>query len=157
MQQSLGPEASCPDTTRQGDQILEPVISPREAYLRPKSQSTAVVVLGQVTKIPHGWPDRSHGQVTKIPGQVPAQYYSVFCRHQEQVTVGQGWSPHPEIEDSGKRKRQDSLIPKLNKKIDGVRAGATAILPPPPTKPVTLPRQSYFCRWRKKREYTSIY
>ena len=40
MQPSLGPEASCPGTTRQGDRIREPASPTGDAYLRPKSQST---------------------------------------------------------------------------------------------------------------------
>ena len=42
MQPSLGPEASCPCTARQGNRIREPATPTRDAYLRPKSQSTRV-------------------------------------------------------------------------------------------------------------------
>ena len=42
MQPSYGPEASCPCTARQSDQIREPATQTHDAYLRPKSQSTAV-------------------------------------------------------------------------------------------------------------------
>ena len=42
MQPSMGIEASDPDTTRQGDRNREPAPPTRDAYLRPKSQSTTV-------------------------------------------------------------------------------------------------------------------
>ena len=42
MQPSHVPKASCPDTTRQGDSNREPAPPIRDAYLRPKSQSTTV-------------------------------------------------------------------------------------------------------------------
>ena len=57
---SHGPEASFPDTTRQGDRIREPATPTRDTYLRPKSQSKQYIILR-----------RSHGQVTKVPGWAP--------------------------------------------------------------------------------------
>ena len=42
MPPSLGPEATFPGTTRQGDQIQEPAIPTGDAYQRPKSLSTTV-------------------------------------------------------------------------------------------------------------------
>ena len=60
MQPSLGPEAPWPDITRQGDRIRQQATPSRDAYLRPKSQSKTVYLLR-----------RSHGQVTKVPGQAP--------------------------------------------------------------------------------------
>ena len=60
MQPSHGPEASCPDTTRQGDRNREAAPPTRGAYLRPKSQTQQYIILR-----------RSHGQVTKVPGQAP--------------------------------------------------------------------------------------
>ena len=52
---SPGPEASCPGTTRQGDQIRERATPTRDAYLR--AQQYVI-------------PRRRHGQVTKVLGQV---------------------------------------------------------------------------------------
>ena len=67
MPPSLGPEASSPGTTRQGDEIREPATLTRDhiwdqsltaqQYIIPKRR------YGQVTKGP--------GQVTKVPGQTP--------------------------------------------------------------------------------------
>ena len=42
MPPSLGPKATFPGTTRQGDQIREPATPTRDAYQRPKSLSTTV-------------------------------------------------------------------------------------------------------------------
>ena len=41
----------------------------------------------------------------------PAHYYRVVCRQWEQAAAGQGWSPHPETEASGKHKKKDIWIP----------------------------------------------
>ena len=60
MQPSLGLEASCPDTTRQGDQIGKPVTPTRDAYPRAKSQSKTVY---------HTETTPRSG--TKVPGQTP--------------------------------------------------------------------------------------
>ena len=42
-------------------------------------------------------------------------------------------------------------------KVDGVRAVAIAMLPPPPTEPLTLPRQSGFRGEDKKVKYTTAF
>ena len=87
MPPSHGSEASCPDTTRQGDRNREPATPTCDAYLRPKPQSKTVYPTG-----------------TK-PRSGPAHYYRVFCRQQVQDAEDQGLFPHPETEASGKHKK----------------------------------------------------
>ena len=70
MQPSLGSDASCIGTTRQGDQIRKPATSTRDAYLRPMSQSTTVY---------HTETKSRSGHYGSRPG--PAHYDRVFCRH----------------------------------------------------------------------------
>ena len=84
MQPSLEPKATCPGTTRQGDRIREPATLTRDAYLRPKSQSTTVY----------------HTETKPLSGRGswlgPTHFYRVFCRQQEHDAAGQGWSQHPD-------------------------------------------------------------
>ena len=91
------------------------------------------------------WSVTSHGQVTKVPGQAPAHYYRVFCRQPVQDDFGQGLSPHPETEASGNHKKLDKentnylMFTTQCTNDEGGRAVAMAMLPPAPTKPITLP------------------
>ena len=73
---SLVPEASFPGTTRQDDRIREPVIPTRDAYLRPKSQSTTVY---------HTETKPRSGHYGSRPG--PGHHCRVFCRQQEQTLM----------------------------------------------------------------------
>ena len=73
MHPSLGSEASCPSTTRQGDQIREPATQTRDAYTRPKFQSTTVY--NTETKLQSG----HYGSWTG-----PKHYFRIFCRQQVQ-------------------------------------------------------------------------
>ena len=55
--------------TRQSDRIREPATPTRDAYLRPKSQSTTIYIILR----------QSNGQVTKVPGLEPhitTDYYA---------------------------------------------------------------------------------
>ena len=73
-----GPSRPYSGTTRQGHQIREPATPTRDAYLRPKSQSTTVY--HTETKPRSGlYGSRSW----------PTHFHIVFCR-QEQDTAGQG-------------------------------------------------------------------
>ena len=97
MQPSHVPEASCPDTTRQGDRNREK----GNQHLRHVAHIWGQSLRAQQYIILR-W---SHGQVTKVSQPGPAHYYRVFCRHSVQDDAGQGLSPHPETEASGNHKK----------------------------------------------------
>ena len=78
-----------PRHNKTGHRNREPASPTRDAYMRPKSQSTTV-----------------YHTETKVSGSRPgpAHCYIVFCRQQIQADEGQGLSPHPETEASGNHK-----------------------------------------------------
>ena len=149
MQQSHMPDASCPDTSRQSDRNREPATPTRDVFRRPKSQSKTVYHT-ETKPLSGHWGSRKG----------PAHHYRVFCRQQAQDAAGQDFSPHPETEASGKHKKYDWKNPwtiwclqynSIHKRWDSTVA--MAMLPPPPTKPITLPWQCGFSGEGKKEEY----
>ena len=129
-QPSHGPEASCPDTTKQGDRTREPAPPTRGAYLRTKSQRTTYIILR-----------RSHGQVTKVPGQAPHittehSADSRFRKPRARVCL-HIQKPKPQATVKNKIEKIHKLFHVYNtihKQWWG-RAVAMAMLLPPPTKP----------------------
>ena len=102
---------------------------------------------------------RSHGQVTKAPGQAPhiTTEYSVDSRKRTLLTRVCLHIQKPKPQASIKNK-----IDKVNKLFDVYntihkrwwgRAVAMAMLPPPPTKLITLPWQRGFIGGGKKEKY----
>ena len=125
MQPSLGPEASCPGTTRQFDQIREPTTPTRDAYLRSKCQKTTVYHTEAEPRLGH-------------KGSRPGPHFTtLFCTQQEQDAAGRGESPHTETEASGKHFINNLMFTIQYTKDDWGRTVVTAMLPPPPTEPIT--------------------
>ena len=143
MPPSLLPEASCPGILRQGDQIREPATPTRDAYLSLGAQQYVI-------------PKRRHGQVTKVLDQATLIIT-------EWSTDSRNRTPRARVSHHiQKPKRQASIKNKINfinysmftlqyTKDDGGRTIAMAMLPLPPTKPITLPGQCGFSGGGKKR------
>ena len=134
MQPSHGPEASCPDTTDRvtetGNQHLQHVTHIWDQSLRAQQY----IIL-----------KRSHGQVTKVRGQAPhiSTEYSAdswyrttrarVCLHLQKP------KPRATIK-MRKRKSTNYLMFTIQyANDDGGRTVAMAMLPLPPTKPITMP------------------
>ena len=139
MQPSHGPEASCSDTqdrvTETGNQHLRHVTHIWDQSLRAQQY----IILR-----------RSHGQVTKGPGLTPdiTTEYSADSRDRTPMA-----SVCLHIQKPKPQATIKNEIEKIHKLIDvtiqytnddGGRAFAMAMLPPPPTKPITLPWQRGF-------------
>ena len=143
MQRSLVPEASCPGTTRQGDRIREPISPTCDAYQRPKSQSSTVY----------------HTETEPWSGHYGRTLLQSILFADRNRTPQARVSLH--IQNPKPRVRIKNRIEKIHKLFDVTmeytkdwgRVVAMAMLPPPPTKPITLPWQCGFSWGGKKEEY----
>ena len=135
---SLGPEASCPDTTRLGDTTKFGNLELRQVtnicYQSGRAQQ-------YVTRRRH------HGQVTKVPGKaqhISTEHSAGSRNRTPRARVSHHvQKPRPRVSaenNTSKFYKLSDVYKQLTKKMSGVcMAVAVALLPPPQTNPITLP------------------